>query len=127
MGAVSKSYARTLAMIDAGEVELQASLALHRLMRQLKHEASARHGSAKGSITLKLDFDVSISGMVEVKPTISTKVPDRKVAKAIAFLDEDANVVMTDPRQQELPIREVPAPAPEVRDVGARDASAKEV
>lgn len=122
----ARSFTRQLEMIADGDLVFDASAELNKLLRDLAAEARVRHGAVTGTFTLKLNFTVEPHGPVEIKPAITTKAADRRLAKGLLWLTPGANLTAANPRQQTLPLREVPkGKAP--RDVGPAKGEAKEV
>lgn len=60
-----------------------------------------------GEITLKLKIKPNGDGSVEIEDEIKTKVPELPRGKTIMFVDGDNSLRRTDPRQPDLPLREV--------------------
>ncbi len=79
---------------------------------------AARGSKAKGVVTITLAITHEESGLVTVQPDLKVKLPPTVRAKAVFWADADGTLVNKDPRQTELPLREVQrqAPAREVID-----------
>lgn len=123
----ARSFTRALEAIGGGDLVSDASVALNKLLREVREEVRARGSSAKGSFTLKLAIEVEPNGTVEIKPTIQAKTAERKLARGILYLTPGANLSAKNPRQLEMGLREVPMVNDEARDVGARRTAPKEV
>jgi len=121
-----RSFTRALDAIGDGDFVLEASEDLHRLLQDLRDEARRRHGTAKGTFTLKLTLGVEWNGPVEVKPAITTKADQRKLSKGHLWLTPGGNLTASNPRQQKLALREVGSGRPP-RDVGTDNHEAREV
>lgn len=120
-----RSFARALEMIADGELIHDASAELQALLKRLRSEAEHRHQAVKGRLTLTLTLNVEPHGLVDIRPALTTKAADRKLARGTLWLTPHANLTPNNPRQQALPLREVQPPAaarelddePEVREL----------
>lgn len=122
----ARSFTRQLELIADGDLVYDASEALNKLLRSILEEARVRHSAATGTFTLKLNFQVEPHGQVEIKPSITTKAAERRLTKGHLWMTPGANLSAANPRQQTLPLREVPkTKAP--RDVGRSNEDVKEV
>lgn len=63
-----------------------------------------------GEITLTVKVSPNGETAVSVVPTIKVKVPEAARAVTTFFADEHGNLLRRDPRQRELPLREVADP-----------------
>lgn len=121
----ARSYARTVEMLADGSAQIEMSEELHGLLMALGEEAKARSSKVKGSMTVTLDLSVEPTGIVGVDYSIKTKKPDPRRPGSVLWLTKGGNLSPQNPRQQNLPLREVggsnEGPAREVRDAGARE------
>lgn len=82
--------------------------------------AVSEHRKA-GTLTLTLKVTPNNDGVtVTVTDKVAVKAPEADRGAAIFFVDEDGNLLRRDPRQIELPLREVQRP-------GVRDADSEAV
>lgn len=74
-----------------------------------------------GTLTLSIKVAANKDGStVTVTDKVSTKIPEGDRGAAIFFIEGDGNLVRRDPRQIELPLREVTGkPSGELRDLDA--------
>lgn len=61
-----------------------------------------------GALTVSLKIKPTGDGMVQVFDDLKSKVPEHDKPGSIFFTDAAGNVTRRDPRQTELPLREVP-------------------
>lgn len=115
----ARSFTRALEMIADGDLVVDASAELHELLRDLRREADLRGSDVVGTFTMKLQLRVERHGPVEIRPTITTKRADRKLARGLLFLTPGANLTAQNPRQQNLPLHEVRMDDDDAHDVGA--------
>ncbi len=81
-------------------------------------QAVQEHGKP-GSLTLKLSIKPNGDGTtMTVSDDISCKTPEPERGAAIFFADDDGNLLRHDPRQLEIPVREVPKPEAEPKAAG---------
>lgn len=61
----------------------------------------------KAEMTVKVTFSPGIDDQVEIKIQPSAKLPEQKLPSAIFWVDDNGKLTTSDPKQAELPIREV--------------------
>ncbi|GAB5541342.1 MAG: hypothetical protein SangKO_011020 [Sandaracinaceae bacterium] len=122
----ARSFTRALEMVADGDLVIDASAELFELNQALRREARIRRVAVKGTFTLKLQLVVEPNGPVEIHPSITTKRADRKTARGLLWLTPGGNLTAENPRQQNLPLREVAMGDDEPRDVGS-DRNVREV
>lgn len=122
-----RSYSRFLEMLDDGTAHATVSEDLHELTKTIRDEALARHGSASGTITVVINLKCDEVGTVEATYESKTKLPKRKSSKTIVWLTKSGNITPENPRQQKLPLREVPGGRSDVRDVDGDQPAVREV
>ncbi len=72
-----------------------------------------------GSLTIKLDFKPTGRDVVSVAATFSSKKPEEGRPETTFFVAADGSLQRKDPKQQDLPLREVEMPGRgELRTVG---------
>lgn len=114
----SRSAAVFLTKVADGELHARFSDELARLGAALLEEAKRRDGKVKGELVLKLAFSVAPSGISEVGYSVKVKKPEPKTSLGTHWITPGGNFVQENPRQQTLPLREVPKAEP-VREVAA--------
>lgn len=123
-----RSFARFIERVGNGVAHSELSTELHELTSTLQDEAVNRSAKAKGSIVLKLDFEVMPNGICHIRHDITKKTPKPTRHEAVAWLTpKGANVVFKDPRQTELPLREVGGRTEPAREVPTNSKPAVEV
>jgi hypothetical protein len=88
------------------------------LTNSLKELVEAVNAYGKGgSLTLTIKLEPAGDGMVAVKDDIKLKapLPDRSIN--IFYVDDGMNLRRDNPRQQQLDLREVPAPRADIREI----------
>ena len=71
-------------------------------------QAVAEHGKG-GSLTLTIGIKPNADGVtMTVSDKVAVKAPEPERGAAIFFADDAGNLVRHDPRQLEIPVREVP-------------------
>jgi len=113
-----RSLAVILGQINRGEFLAEANEELHELAKALEQHAAATAGKAKGTFTLKLTLTAD-GKTCTISPEVIVKSPKPLRGNAVFWFDRNSNLADRDPRQMDLPLREVPPPA------GARDAKVK--
>lgn len=124
-----RSFALVLQQVADGQCHIDASEELHALLAECARVANATRGEAKGELLLKLSFSVEAepSSLVSVKYSIKTKAPEKKRPAGLFWLTKGKNLSQQNPRQQQLPLREVNKDMPPPVEVAATGADAREV
>lgn len=79
--------------------------------------AALEHGE-QGSLVLKVAVKPNKDGItVTVTDEVRCKVPEGDRGAALFYADEAGNLTRRDPRQPELPLKEVPSDNPDLREV----------
>lgn len=92
---------------------------------ELSHELAAlvtavQETQKPGTLTLTVKVQPNKDGVtMTVTDKVSAKIPEGDRGAAIFFIQGDGNLVRRDPRQLEMPLREVERPAADLRDVEA--------
>lgn len=98
----TRPFAAALQELNRGRVHDELSRELQRLV-----EAVVDTGR-KGTLTLQLTINpTGDTGAMSINDQISVKAPRHDRAASLFFVTDDANLVRHDPRQMELPLREV--------------------
>jgi hypothetical protein len=105
----ARSFARTLEQVDDGHGVVDMSIELQKLMQNLLEHAQRTQSDAKGVYSLKLGFSVAPNGITNIGYEVSVKTPKRKTGKTTMWLTAGGNLSVSNPRQQNLPLREVEA------------------
>ena len=111
-----RSFAVMLQSIDEGSLHTELSDSLQKMNGELHDLAVSAGGKAKGTLTLTLNVAVEANGIVSLDSDVKTKVPKPKRARAVFWLTKGNNLSPENPRQQRLPLREVP-PTEKPRDL----------
>ncbi len=113
-----RDFAMFLRAIDEGSIADEAATKLHELAAKLHELVDAYGGTAKGTLTLSVSLSALANGTVDVTADVKTKEPKPKRARSVFWLTKGNNLSPDNPRQQKLPLREVP-PAQKARDLDA--------
>jgi hypothetical protein len=100
--------------------ELRAGLTHAELSDRLVELVTACQATGKGgsiTFTLSVKPTKGESGVMVVTDKIAAKIPEGERGEGIFFSTIEGNLVRQDPRQQELPLREVQRP--QAREAGA--------
>ena len=119
-----QEFAKFLQLIGRGDFLAEIGTELKSVNEKLSTLAS-QNGKAKGEITIKLAIKHEANGVVEVHPDLKVKLPSVVRGKSVFWATEGGGLAANDPRQQSLPLREVPAPAAAPKDIAANDKPAK--
>lgn len=93
---------------DSGKLRNEASRQLKELIENLQDQATQTCRSAKGKLTVDFDFNIDPTGLAKVHAEVTKKLP-KPVRAGDAFFVTKGGLSRKNPKQQELPLREVPA------------------
>lgn len=103
----AKSFAVLLPQIDDGALHAEATEELRKLLVTLSTTARNRMLISRGEMALKMKFAVTPKGEVTVIGEVTTKAPKGKNPTSTFFLTPGSTLSQRNPRQQELPLRDV--------------------
>jgi hypothetical protein len=108
----ARSFAVFLQQLGDGECHRELTKEFHDLLILLSHEAQSRGnaGSAKGSITLKIDVTVEAKGVCGIKHQVTTREPKPERSDEVYWLTPGKNLSRDNPKQQDMFPKEVKAP-----------------
>lgn len=83
-------------------------IAAHKVNQKL-HEAilASRDTGAKSEVTLKVTLMPGSDDQMTVTIQVTAKMPEEKLPGGIFWVGEDGMLLTSDPKQKELPLREV--------------------
>lgn len=115
-----RKFHELLGDLDDGGVVDKIDEDLATLVRQTLKVARSRGpaGTAAGSLSVKLKFKADASGEVAIHVDHSTTAPKIPSALTRRWIDQrSGTIVDSNPRQTELPLREVPGNVSDIRSV----------
>lgn len=112
-----RGFSVLLQQIDDGSLHAELSETTQKLITELTNQADRYGTKTKGSLTVTLAFTANTKGNVEVVSEVKTKTPKEKRMPTVMFVTPGGNLSPENPRQQRLPLREVPAAVAAPRDV----------
>lgn len=121
-----RGFGPFLSRVDDGRVYDDLGEQLQKLMGELDQYAQS-FGKAKGELSIALKFSVEANGVVGVTAEIKAKSPKVTRPKSIFWLTKGNNLSAENPRQQKLPLREVPSVGGAAREVAASAAEVRGV
>jgi hypothetical protein len=77
---------------------------------------------AKAEVNVKVTILPGMDDQVNITIQPTAKLPQQKLSGAIFWVDEDGKLVTSDPKQKELPIREVIKVGGEIKETIAKEA-----
>lgn len=106
-----RSFAVFLTHLSEGEAERELSRQMQALMKQMRDEAIARNGKIKGALAVNFKFIIPPTGPVAVTYDVTSKAPKRVTSEGYFWLTKGGNLTHKNPKQEELPLREVSEPS----------------
>lgn len=103
------NISQLLAMHESGDLNHEISELQHEMIAKLNQHVMDNGGKPSGSITITLNYKLD-SGLMEITANVGSKMPKRIRAKGVYFCTADNKLSKRDPRQIELPLRDVNAP-----------------
>jgi hypothetical protein len=114
--AIARSFGQFLAEVEDGDLHADLSTTLRDLVAGLHDAAVAGNGRAAGRLTLTLDFKTD-GGAIDVASDIATKLPKAKRSRSVFWATPENNLTRRNPRQADLPFRDVNNKAEDFRTV----------
>ena len=102
------NVSQLLAVHEAGDANHEASELYQELIARLNNHVQEHGGKPSGSITITLNFKLD-SGMMEITANVAAKMPKRIRSKNVYYCTPDNKLSKRDPRQLEMPFRDVNA------------------
>jgi hypothetical protein len=107
-----RSFGTFIAEVEDGELHADLSRALQSLIAELHESRAVGQARATGKLSVTFDF-VLADGVVEVRADIASKTPKRPRGRSIFWATPENNLSRRNPRQPDLPFRDVnAAPGP---------------
>lgn len=110
---IVRSFGQFLAEAENGQLHTDLSTALQDLVAALSDAAANTGGKPRGKLTLTLDFRID-GGVVEVNAEHKITRPKQVRARSIFWATPENHLTRLNPRQRELPLRDV---TPEHREI----------
>ena len=95
-----------LRQLEDGQLAADLQTELTDLCGDLSNHAAEQGGTAKGSITLKIDFSLK-DGVMNLENAITVKRPKQSRRRTVMWLTPENNLTPRNPKQQELPLVDV--------------------
>lgn len=118
-----RTFALLLQNLENGDLLADLTRYNDDLTTELLRQAEAL-GKAKGEIVLKLKYNADPT-TVQIDGEITVKAPKAPRQRSVMWFNRDGSLSGENPRQQKLPLRQVPAPA--VVEAGQADAEVRGV
>lgn len=118
-----RSFTAFLRSVDGGSFEVELAEEMYKLNGMLAQIAS-QNGKAKGEITIKLKLEHDPKGRVDISTDVAVKTPKVARSKSVMWVTRGGNLSDKNPKQADLPFRDVNAKAEPARDVAPTVAAA---
>lgn len=100
----TRPFADILLALNRGKTHAELSTGIQQLV------AAVEDTQKKGSISLTIQVSpAKVEGCLEVTEIVTVKSPSHNRAASLFYADDDHNLVREDPRQMQLPLRDVTA------------------
>lgn len=117
--ATLKDPSLVLAMLEGGSFPNKLRAKLKEAVKTL-HDIAGEKGTAKGSITLKINLKVR-GGTCEITPDLSAKLPTETPMPETLFITSTGELSDEHPRQMDMKFPRTARPADDTRDTGTDD------
>lgn len=85
-----------------GQTHSELTVATHEILSKLQDLVSMSDGKAKGTLNLKVSFELDSKGLVNVVSEVKTTVPKRKIAPSPMWMDRNGSLSDENPKQRNL-------------------------
>lgn len=106
----TRTFAQFIADAEDGRFVPHASDRMTEMLAKTEEVAGLNGGTAKCKMVVTFEFKME-GGVVETTAEITTKVPKLKRGKSVWWLTPEGNLTRSNPKQSELPLRDVSAPS----------------
>lgn len=118
----ARAFARTLENLSEGDLHHDLSKAQHELLTKLREMVETTCVAEKGSLVLKLDYELDPTGDLLVKGKVDVKVPVAPARISRVWASKGGNVLLEPPsREKRGPVREVVRNNEAPREVAGRE------
>jgi len=122
-----RSFSVFLQSLADGDAHGELGAELQSLVQAVRAQAEYRRKAVAGTLTFTLKVAGTETGMMTVGYEIKAKPPKLKTAESVFWTTKGGNLTPSNPKQPELPIRDVSAPAVTPKDVAEERPVAREV
>lgn len=112
-----RAFAVLLQQIGDGELHDELGLRMQELVATVSQFSDRFQREGKGTLTLVLGVTALGNGTITIAGDIKTKTPSAKRAGSVFFRTPGNNLSVENPRQQKLPLREVPQSRTQPKDL----------
>lgn len=117
----TRSFTRTVDQLNFGQTQVEMSEELHDLTIRMLNHAKKHACEVKGKMIVTLDLVCDGHGQLGIQASSKSGVAKPKGGTSHAWLTKQGNVTFKNPRQTELPLREVNNEPGDIRDVDAEE------
>lgn len=115
----ARSFGVLLMQLDEGVLHEELSMAVVKIVRELRERAEMQAKSAKGSLAVTLKFEVG-KNRADVTADFNVKMPSVPKGASTFFMTKGGNLSIDNPRQPDLPgLRDVSILDEPARDIPA--------
>lgn len=108
--AAMRGFGQFVAEMEDGDLHADLTARMQALIEAMREDAAARGGKSAGTMTVAFAFSMD-GAEVEAKAEIAVKMPKPKRGRSIFWTTDDGHLTRRNPRQRDLPFRDVNAPA----------------
>lgn len=105
-----RGFGQFVAEMEDGDLHAELTSRMQALIEAMKTDALSRGGKSAGSMTVAFTFALD-GAEVEAKAEIAVRTPKPKRGRSIFWTTDDSHLTRRNPRQRDLPFRDVNAPA----------------
>lgn len=101
-----RCFSQLIACLEDGGTNDKLTRILQNTIDELVQHTLDHGGKPKGSISLSLSIAMD-GGTIDIVPSINNKLPKAPNARTTYFLNQKNMLTLQNPKQQELPLKEV--------------------
>lgn len=113
----ARSFTRTIDKLHYGHTQIELSEELHDLTSRMLAHAKKHNVEVKGKMVVALDLAVDAHHQLLIQISSKSAMAKPKGGTSHAWLTDQGNVTFQNPRQTELPLREVTMDDDPIRDL----------
>lgn len=97
-----RPFSELIEEFNDGQTHAELTTSTHEVLSRLQDIVSMDSGKAKGTLTLKIGFELNDKGVVAISADIKTNVPKRKIAVVPMWMDRNGTLTDENPKQQKI-------------------------
>lgn len=101
-----RPFSELIEEFNDGQTHAQLTTGVHAILSDLQDIVSLDGGKAKGTLTLKVAFELNDAGVVNIFADVKTAVPKRKISVVPMWMDRNGTLTDKSPKQKDFDFKD---------------------